>query len=203
MFELPQYAKVKDNYCICYFGSSDEYLVILRTLKDVIQKRFEGMNLSFGCKDEKVHLLGEQSDIIKVSEIKLKRRQFAQIKHLEYNNETHPIEDLLVESGITNFAIPMPLIKEHSQKMMITTIGSYPTVPLKQHNIEMLKKMGMKAGYFVEVDTNWQDAGWVAGVESVALFEAAAAGTKTSLIPTGVGKRLYQRMFPNGEIINP
>jgi len=202
MFALPEYAKVKDNYCLCYFGASDEYLTQFKLLRDVIQQRFEGLCLYFGCKDDKTHLLGDQPDVMKASELKMKKRQFAQIKYIEFNGETHPIEDLLVQSQITNFAVTVPEI-EHSSKMVITTRGSYPTVPLTRNQIDMLRKIGQRAGYDVEIDTNWQDAGWVAGVECVALYEAAGAGLKTSLVATGIGRRLYQRMFPQGEIINP
>ena len=202
MFALPDYAKIKDNYCLCYFGASDEYLVQLRLLRGIIQTHFSGLNLFFGCKDDKTHLLGDQPDVMKSTEIKEKKRRFAQIKHLDYNGETHPIEDLLIESGITNFAVT-PFVKEHSSKMTITTKGNYPTVPLTRRQIERLVGMGKAAGYDVEIDTNWEDAGWVAGVESVALYEAAGAGLKTTLVPTGIGRRLYQRMFPQGEIINP
>ena len=201
MFTLPDYAKVKDNYCICYFGHSDEYLIQLKLLRDVIQQRYSGLNLYFGCKDDKTHLLGNQLDVMKSSEIKMKKRRFAQIKYIEFGGETHPIEDLLVESSIKNFAVPTPQRIEHSRKMVITTQSNYPTIPLTTTQIDKLKTIGRKSGYFVEVNTDWRDAGWVAGVENVSLFEAAAAGMKTTLVTTGVGERLYRIMFPNGETI--
>lgn len=200
MFILSDYAKIKDNYCISYYGHSDEYLIQLRLLKNLIQNKFNGINLYFGCKDEKIHLLGNQP-VMKSTEIKAKRKDFAQIKTIEFNGETHPIEDLLIESGIINFEINVPEILEHSDKMMITTHGNYPTTPLTQKQINLLKKIGNKAGYSVEVNTDWRDAGWVAGVESVGLFEAAGSGIKTTLVNTGIGKRLYKFMFPQGEII--
>jgi len=200
MFTLPDYAKIKDNYCISYYGHSDEYLVQLRLLKNIIQDRFHGLNIYFGCKDDKIHLL-ENESVMKSTEIKAKRRNFAQIKNIEFNGETHPIEDLLVESGILNFEIPISEQFEHSNKMMITTQGNYPTAPLTKKQIDTLKRIGSKAGYSVEIDTDWRDAGWVAGVESVELFEAAGSGIKTTLVDTGIGKRLYKFMFPQGEII--
>jgi len=45
-----------------------------------------------------------------------------------------------------------------------------------------------------------EQAGWVVSVEQAALYEAAARGIKTTLVPTGIGQKLYQTMFPKGEI---
>lgn len=200
MFSLPEYAKVKDHYCISYFGNSDEYLVQLRLLKPILESQFSGINIKFGCKDEKTHLLKEET--LKVSDLKVRKREFAQIKTLTYNGETHPVEDLLVESGISTFAIPVHKKEEFTNKMVIVTQGSYPTSSLIKKEIQILKVLGNKSGYEVELNTNWENAGWVVGVESVPIFEAAAVGIRTSLIPKGVGTRLYQKMFPDGEIIN-
>lgn len=201
MIGLDQYSKIKDNYCICYFGYSDEYLVQMRLLRPVFESNFPGLNIYFGCKDDKSHFLGNQKDILKVSDLKMRKREFAHVKELRYNGETHPLEDLLVQSGVTTFVVETSRPDVVTAKMTILTSGNYPTVPLVKSQIERLSQMGRKSGFYVEVDSDWSDSGWVVGVESVGLFEAAAKGIRTGLVPTGVGTRLYHHMFPNGEVI--
>jgi hypothetical protein len=64
--------------------------------------------------------------------------------------------------------------------------------------------MAAYEGYDVQVNPERSlvdQAGWVIGVEAAPLFEAAARGIKTSLVPTGLGATIYQRMFPRGEIL--
>lgn len=201
MIEFSKYAKIKDHYCICYFGYSDEYLVQLRLLKPVIERHLPGLKLFLGCKDEKWPILGEFEAILRVSELKSRRVEFAHIWELKFDGEVHPVEKLLSEAGITHCSVRHDLNPEHTQKAVIVTQGSYPTKPLEMRQIELLKRKLQEEGFFVEVDTDYKDAGVVAGVESVPLFEAAASGVRTILVPTGVGTRLYKLMFPNGEVL--
>lgn len=199
MIKLEQYTKVKNNYCLCYFGHSDEYLVQLRLLKPVIERRFPGLNLYFGCKDGKEHLLSGCDPILKVSEIKIKRHHFAHIRELRFSS-THPIEDLLVESEVTNFALRNSVIPKNTDLCVIVKDGAYPTKPLERDVLKKLKSMISTQGYQYEVGEDITNASWVVGVESVPLFEAAAQGIRTTLVPTGVGTRLYKHMFPKSEV---
>ena len=199
MIKLSQYAKVKNNYCLCYFGHSDEFLVQLRLLKPVIERRFPGLNLYFGCKDDKHHLLEGCDPILKVSEIKVKRHNFAHIRELKLT-ETHPVENLLVESGITNFVIRDTVLPQETDLCVIIKDGSHPTMPIERNNLNHLKARIESQGYRAEVRKDIKNAGWVVGVESVQLFEAAAQGIRTTLVPTGVGTRLYKHMFPKCEV---
>ena len=199
MIKFSQYAKVKNNYCLCYFGHSDEYLVQLRLLKPFLERKFPGLNLCFGCKDDKSHLLHGCEPILKVSEIKVHRHQFAHIRELKFSS-THPVEDLLVESGVTNFALRDSVMPKTTDLCVIVKDGAYPTKPLERDVIKHLKSHISGQGYRPEIGTNIENASWVVGVESVALFEAAARGTRTTLVPTGVGARLYKHLFPKFEV---
>jgi len=201
MIRLEQYAKIKNNYCLCYFGYSDEYLVQLRLLKTVLEKRYPGLNLCFGCKDDKTHLLKGCSPILKVSEIKINRHTYAHIRELRFNKD-HPVADLMIESGITNFAIQQQIAPPQTQKCVIIKGGAHPTSPLETKDIERFKTMASEAGFEPEVSDNIENAGWVIGVESVPLFEAAAKGIKTTLVDTGVGTWLYKQMFPNADTVH-
>lgn len=199
MIKLEQYARVKNNYCLCYFGHSDEYLVQLRLLKPTLEKHFPGLNLCFGCKDDKTHLLRGCEPILKVSEIKVKRHNFAHIREIRMK-DNHPIEDLLVESGITNFVIRESVLPKSTDLCVIIKDGAYPTKPIERNDLERLKAWVTHQGYRVEVGKDTTDASWIVGVESVALFEAAAKGIRTTLVPTGVGTRLYKLMFSKSEV---
>lgn len=193
MIEFPKYAKIKDNYCICYFGNSDEYLVQLRLLAPIIQKHFPKIKLWFGCRDDKTHLLHDLN-VMKVSEIKVKRLEMGHIKELKFNGKTHPIEDFLSESEIREYKIQTPSA-EPTTKCVLITHGNYPTKPLSQNETQNLRNQFQKRGYDVEVDTDISNSGLVVGVESVALFEAASRGIEVKLIPTGIGAQLAKTMF--------
>lgn len=201
MIGYAEYAKIKDHYCICYFGYSDEYLVQIRLLKGVMEREFDGLNIYFGCKDDKTHLLEGCPKILKISEIKMNRRAFAHIRELRFNGEVHPVEELLVSSGIKNFAITTEA-RTPTTKCVIITSGNYPTKPLDQKQIQILEQTAKSEGFSPVIDGDCADAGWVIGVESIPLFEAAGRGIKTSLVPTGIGTRLYKLMFPSGDVLH-
>lgn len=198
MMGFEDYAKVKDNYCICYFGYSDEYLVQLRLIKPLLEKRFPGLNICFGCKDDKKHLLKGCEPILEVSKIKVSKKGFAHIREVRCNNQTHPIEDLLDECGIKNSVIVKKNQPRLTSKCVIITKGNYPTRDLETREIQTLKIVAREDGFDIDVDGDIADASLVMGVESIGLFEAAARGVATQLVPTGLGTRLYKLLFPNG-----
>lgn len=198
MISFTDYAKIANNYCICYFGYADEYLVQLRLIKPLLEKKFPDINIYLGGKDEKTHILGNDDKVLKLSELKIRKTEFAHISEIKSNGETHPIEDLLIGAGITNFAIDCPQsVKTH--KCVIISSGVFPTKPLEKDKIERLKK---RTPMHCEIDTDISGAGLVMGVESAALCEAAAMGIETVLVPTGVGSRLYKKMFPNLQVVH-
>lgn len=201
MIEFFKYAKIKDNYCISYFGPNDEYLFLLKLLKPIIESHFPGLKLMFCCQDEKKHLLGEHDYVIGLSEIKMRRLEFAHVREIKFNGNTHPIEDLLIESGITG-SLPIEKREDHSVICTIITKGFYPTKPLELKEINICKKMFSDQGYQVFVDENVEKAGIVVGVESLELFKAANRGISTFLIPKGIGSRLYKQLFLFGEVLN-
>ena len=94
MIGFEQYAKVKDKYCICYFGHNDEYLTQLQRVKHLIEEALPGIEIYLGCKDDKVHLL---QDPLRLSQLKISRKNYAYIRELKYNGRTHPVKDLLLE----------------------------------------------------------------------------------------------------------
>jgi hypothetical protein len=201
MIEFPKYVNIKDNYCVCYFGPADEYLLQLSLLKPVIESQFGDINLFIGCRDEKIDKLNCDS-VLKLSELKLKRLDFGHIREIKYNGLTHPVEDFVNESNMQNIVVCNELKKQHTTKCVIVSKGNYPTVSLDSKKIETLKRMAASEGYSPEVDGDISEAGLVMGVESYDLFLAASQGIKTRLVKTGIGHNLFKKMFPKGDLMN-
>lgn len=201
MISFTEYAKIANHYCVCYFGPSDEYLIQLRLLKPILEKEFPELNLYIGCKDDKIHFLNGCDQVLKLTELRSRKTEFAHISEIKFNGQTHPIEDFVVGANIANFALSIPVM-EKTYKCVIVTKGAFPTKPLEQHKIDKLKKIADSQNMDWEIDGNITGAGLVMGVESVALYEAASQGIETGLVPTGVGTKFYKHLFPNGKIIN-
>lgn len=202
MIDFNKYAKIKDNYCICYFGPSDEYVFQLKLLKPVFEREFPGIKIFIGCRDDKTNILDGCNDILKVSDLKMRRFEFCHLHEIRYNQKTHPIEDFLVESSIRNVAITNEVKKEHTNRCVIISQGSYPTVSLTSTQIDLLKRQVVSEGFEPVISNDIEGAGLVIGVESLGLFKAASLGIKTKLVPTGIGARLYKLMFPSGVVLH-
>ena len=201
MIALEQYNKIRNNYCLAYFGGSNEYLVQLRLLRPIFEQYFKGLNIYYCCSDDKIKYLRGTDRVLTLSELRERKSEFAHVKEMTYNGQSHPVLDLLEQSGINRFSIPTHTT-DHTNICSIVTKGSYPTINLLQTQIRAIQKMSIHNGYEIQINGNWEEAGLVIGVESVDLFEAAARGIKTYLIPSGNGEQLYKKMFPNGNILH-
>lgn len=201
MIRFQEYSKIANHYCVSYFGHSDEYLVLLKSIKPILDQEFSKLKISICCKDDKAQIIN-QDYVITLSQLRETKNQFAYISELKYNGTTHPIEDFLAISKIKN--IP-DVVKDKTQtsRCVIITEGNYPTKPLEKIQIEKLKSIAFSKGMSIEINSNnIIGAGLVLGVESVALAEAAYQGIETHLVPTGVGTRLYKRIFPNLNLVH-
>lgn len=200
MIPITQYAKVKDRYCLCYFGYSDEYLVLLRLIKPLLERRYPGLQLCLGCKDDKTHLLGNCRPILRMSQIKGERENYAYVREMGFDGISHPVEVLLSEANISEATICDQILPRNTNLCVVVTKGNYPTKDLTRKQTETISKSVQEQGYVVEVNAPVENASLVAGVESVGLFEAASRGIRTILMPTGFGLRLYKMLFPFGEV---
>lgn len=200
MINLEHYARIKNNYCLGYFGTSDEHLVQLRLLRPNMERQFPGLKIYLGCKDASYGYLQGCDRVVKVSEIRKRKLEFAHVKELRFNGKEHVI-DLFAKRCNLDCRLDIEPQKEHTALCVIVTEGSYPTKNLIKKQVDILKRVARERNYEVEVDGDIENAGMVMGVESPKLFEAAAKGIKTVLVPTGLGERLYERMFPNGEVL--
>lgn len=99
MMPFKQFAQIYNKYCICYFGHVDAYLIALAEIRPLLEEHFTGMNIYLGCRDEKAHLWSDEPKIVKASEFKVRRSEFAYVKELRYGG-TNLIEDFVKEAGI-------------------------------------------------------------------------------------------------------
>jgi hypothetical protein len=175
-------------------------LVQLRLIKPSLERRFPGLNICFGCKDDKVAFLKESA--LTISRLKVDRHNFAHIREIKFNGQTHPIEDLLCEAGMKIPVITTEIRPRENDRCVLVAHGNYPTKSLEKIQIEQLKALVQNDGYVIDWDGPVSNASIVVGVESIQLFEAAAMGVRTILVPTGLGTNLYQSLFPKGEIWN-
>lgn len=202
MIPFTKYADIKDRYCICYFGPNDEYLFLLKILKPIIEKKFQNLKITIGCKDDKVNFFEIKDDFLKMSDLRSKRFDFGYIRELKFNGTEHPIEALIKECQINECAVATALQEDYNNKCVIITQGNYPTLSLDKRKLNILEKIAKEEGFDPVIDENVKGAGFVMGVESYGLFEAASRGVRTLLWPTGLGTNLYKLMFPKGEIIS-
>jgi hypothetical protein len=197
-----QYAKIKDRYCICYFGPADEYILQLLYLRPIIEAKFPGLEIHIGCRDSLSYLADQNERMDTKSVIKENKRNYAHLKELRCNMEKHPVYELLESSNI--FDIPRKqLIKNHTSRCVISSKGVQPTKDLTVNQLQTIKQKYALQGFKeIYISDDVEGAGLVVGVESTAFYKAVFSGIKTVLVPTGVGTDLYKMICDQPEILN-
>jgi hypothetical protein len=196
---LDQYSKTKNQYAISYLGRCGEYVLQLKALRPFLENKFPDMEISLICRDLFFCLLEGSERVFKASD--LDESKFVRVERILYDGTRfHPVERLLKEWEVEDFYLELGNSPKTTRCVIITE-GNIPTVSLPPSKIEKLEKIAKEGGYDVELDQDVTLAGLVMGVESPGLYQAALAGIETGLVPTGVGTRLYRRMFPEGRIL--
>lgn len=198
MIGFEDYTRVKHRYCICYFGPIESYVVQLGLLAPILEQKFPGLIVGIGCRNTHIHWLGNATRAVPLTEIKLRRQEYAYVRELTSNNCSHPILDFIEECNLDNCYIQASPIE--TTKCVIITRGDLGIRCLTESEVAKLSHMARDRGYEPDIDGDWRDAGLVIGPESASVFAAAGAGSKTILIDSGLGTPLYKRMFPNNEV---
>lgn len=201
MISLANYAKIKDKYCICYYGPCKEYILQLKLLKKIIEKNFPKIQIGFGCRDEYYECFGPEYDVMKSSEIKLKRENYAHISEIKFDGIKHPILQFLENCEIKEYEIESLKKNHRTKKCTIITQATYPAKNLNEDQINKLKKIAHDQQYEIEIDGDINDSDLVMGTESYKLFEAAYLGSDVKLVPTGIGTEFYLKAFPKIKLI--
>jgi hypothetical protein len=197
---LPQYAKVKDNYCIAYFGNNKEHIVQLKLLRPYMEATFPGVKVYLACREDSAYLLKGEERIIIREELKENKHLFGYVRELLCDMQSNPIEEFMNES-----AIPFGPIRAEqplkNKKCVLLTNGISPVKSLTGNQIKLAISHIQSKGYQPEINGSTEDAGWVVGVENEEFYLAAAAGRAVTLIPTGFGENLFKKLFPSGQIL--
>ena len=192
---LPQYAEIKDNYCIAYYGDNREYIVQLKILRPAMEKTFPGIKVYLSCKNNYMYLLKDEQRIIQFEELDKNRNLFGYIRTIKNENNTHPIENFMLESDIEVLPIKTNT-NTSNKKWVILSNGIEPVRSLTGDQIKKLYEKLESKGFDVFLNVDFSDAGLVVGVENENLYLAAENGISTSLIATGFGENLFKKMFP-------
>lgn len=195
---LPQYARVKDKYCIAYFGNNKEFLVQLKLFRPIMESTFPGIQVHLACREDSLYLLKNEDRIITKDELKENKHSFGYVRELVCDMKSHPIEDFMNESGITMFV--KKLNPPHGKCVLLTN-GIIPVRSLNGNQIKSAITYIQSKGFHPEINGSIEDAGWIVGVENEQLYLGAASGAHTSLIPTGFGENIFKSMFLGGEIL--
>lgn len=165
-----------------------------------MEKQLPGIKVFIACKNDSMYLLRDEERILSGDDLRAKKADFAYIRELICDMESHPIENLMKESNLPCGPLEVPVI-DLTRHCVLLTNGIFPTKTLSGDQIQKAIQHIQKNGYEPEINGSIESAGWVVGVENEQLFQAAAAGKKTTLIPTGLGTRLFKEMFPKGELL--
>jgi hypothetical protein len=199
MIPLPEYAKIKDNYCIAYFGYSKEYLVQLRLLRPYIEEAFPGIQIYLCCKDDLTYLFKDEPRTLDKSTLMGNKKQFAYIREISYKKEIHPVEELMDESEIE--IKPISTKEGNIGSAVLLTNCCSPVKSLNHYQIKSAIQLAELKNCTIAINEPYENYDWVIGVENEQLYEAAAQGKKVTLIPTGIGENLFKKMFPFAEIV--
>lgn len=199
---LPRYRSVKDKYCVCYFGPCDEYITLLRGLKDQAESQLPGLRIYVGSKEHMCH--GEYS-VPEAAAFQMVREpwgtQFGHIKEIRCDMKSHPVQQFFDESGIKITPTGHKPDTENRLAKLCPT-GVSPTRSLTEDEVKKLTTRYSSQGYVVRENCDWRDAGIVIGVESVPLWEAVLAGKTTVLCDTGFGTDFFRVICPWGSVIS-
>jgi hypothetical protein len=194
---FPLYSKIRNRYCVAYYGPCAEYILQLIYVRSAIEKELPGLELYISCRDDYARFFPNKNKLIMGSEMDSRKKEVAYIRELRCNSEVHPIWQWVQESQLKlEFLKFPPKINITTKTCFISPHAILPTKPIS--DMGRLKKWISEQGFSISDDISKAD--WVVGTENEQLFLAAMRGVKTTLVPTGLGTQLYKKLFPEGEL---
>jgi hypothetical protein len=202
MISLPEYATIKDYYCLAHWGHNKEYLLQMCFLRPYMEASFPEIKIFISCRDEHMYLLNGQERILQKSKVIENKNQFAYIREICNNQQTHPVEDFMNESEIyfskianqnSKYSVPGSCV--------LLTQSNQPTKQLTSYQLQKITEHVEKFHIDIQINKPPESFDWIIGVENELLYDQAAKGKKVTLIPTGVGENLFKNMFPDAEIL--
>ena len=165
-----------------------------------MEQKFPGVVVYICCKDDYFYLVEEQPRVLRQSELKDKKNQFAYVREITCDMQSNPIEQFMSESDID---VPIIAKNQNTSKKncVILTNGTLPVKSLSGEQIQKIINYSKSKGCEPQLNQNYKDFDWIIGVENENLYLAASEGKNVTLIPTGFGENLFKRMFPDAEIL--
>lgn len=200
---LKKYLKIKNNYCISYYGPNKEYITQLKLLRPLIEKEFPELNLYICVNKNNLYVLKGEKNFFSKEDLVTRKKDISYIREIKSEIKFHAIENLLEESKIEIKPILKTVKNNNHGKAGIITKGVFPNRPLNSTQIIKAENFIKEKKCVPLLNPEINDKlDFIIGVENEITYEIAALGVKTYLVPTGNGENLFLKMFPSNEILN-
>lgn len=193
---ISEYHRIKDRFCLAYFGDCAEYIVQLLCFRPQIEQSLPGTEIYIAHRKEHGYIVGDAPRTLTKEELGETIREYAYVREFRTSMDRHAVLSLMEESSID-----IPVFRTRtdlSRRYKISATGSMPTRSLVDSEICEIKKLMASKGY---VEGN-SDVGLVIGVESPELFQAISRGIPCILVDKGIGSELVRKMAPNSTVLN-
>jgi hypothetical protein len=97
---FPRYKKIKDRYCIGYYGYDKSIVSKLIKARPIIENQLPGIIIYLSFQNEMYDSLSEEKNIIYVTDLSKHSGELACFREI-HDNIVNPVEKLLEESNIT------------------------------------------------------------------------------------------------------
>lgn len=192
------YKRVKNKYCIAYFGNHNDYILLLKFLRPYIERQFNGTQIYIACKDESFYLLQNEPRVVKKSEFDKNNYCYVRYLTLNMTKNIHPIYELLVESDIKTPKFEFINNLEHKY-FDICANAILPNKSITDIQKEKIISIFKNRGLIFSSD---RENCHLISVENEIFTKNILSGIKCTLIDTGLGSKLYKLIFPSLEIIS-
>ena len=197
---LKQFVASRNKYCFAYFGKSNDYILLLKTLRPFMESAFKGTQIHIACSDESYYLLQDEPRVARKSSFE--KSDYCYVNNLNCDFHSHPVEIIMSESRLE-----IPAIRRspryQGNTVYLYTNGMLPTKSLSDKQTESIVGRYKSVGKVCVVDQKHDGTSPICSVESEILVSCALAGIDCTLAETGTGRNLLQKMFPDMRTIKP
>lgn len=192
---LPEYNKIKDNYCIAYYGHCRDLILEIKLLLPQMRQHYPEINIFISLLDQYSYFFQEETNFIPQSQIQNKKKNLAYTREFRRDFEVHPLYEFLKESDIEIQHLAV-IPKPHGKVAGLICQSNSPVKSLSGSEIQKYENYCKSRGFKVVINDS-QNVDWVLGVESEELINSAMSGKPTTLIESGSGTELLTKMFQN------
>lgn len=192
---LPEYNRIKDNYCIAYYGHCKDLILEIKLLLPQIRQNYPEINIFISFLDQYCYFFPEEINFIPKSKMQDQKKNLAYIRELRHDYDIHPLNVFLKESDIEIQPL-ITLPKPSGNVAGLICQSNSPIKSLSGLEIQKYENYCKSKGFKVLIN-EYKNVDWVVGVESEELIDGAMSGKPSSLIESGPGTELLTKMFQN------